>query len=338
MSDFADFLDAKFDLDERSLAREVRDECFAAIAGRRRLRCCDVGTGTGAMVRRVLDAARGAAAIEIDAIDRDDGLLARALEQLRAHLARHGCTTTQVESVGSGSGSGAWSEDRGTEPATADIECCPAPTTRRIEALQEDRLAAPQARRRITVRLLRTDAARFEPAAGERYDLVTAHAFMDLVPMRPLLDRFAAWLAPGGLFYATLNYDGQTTLLPSYADAGFEAELLRRYDASMEARRVAGEPTGGAHSGRRLYAMLPEAGFKIVACASSDWNALPHRGRLRPGDRFVVAVLLDAIRRENQAHGEADRVAAWWHDRRTRLEMGTLGAIVHQIDILALRR
>lgn len=299
MPDFAVFLDAKFDLDERSLAADVRRACFDALADRDRLRCLDVGAGTGAMARRLLDAGPAARSVEIVLLDRDEGLLARARETLAADLARRGLSVFRGEDT--------------------------------------SRLDAHDGHRRIGLRFDCCDVGDFEPRAGERYDVVTAHAFMDIVPMRPLLPRIADWLAPRGLFYATSNYDGATALFPMYADEAFEGELLRRYDASMEARRVGGEPTGGMHSGRRLHAMLPDAGFEILAWGSSDWNIVPQHGRLRRGDAVVVAVLLDAIERENQAHCDAHRLAAWRRDRCALAEAGRLGAIVHQIDVLAVR-
>lgn len=300
MPDFADFLDAKFDLDERSLAREVRDDCFARLARRDRLRCLDIGSGTGAMVRRLLGANLPAEAFELVALDRDPTLLARARATLVAFLA-----------------------SRGFDALRAPADCT-------------DRIEASDGRRHVSLRFACYDAMGYEPHAGERYDLVTAHAFLDLVPMRPLLERIRAWLAPDGLLYATLNYDGDTALFPQYADAPFEARLLERYDASMEERRVDGQPTGGARSGRRLHAMLPQAGFEIVAYASSDWNAVPRDGRLRGADGLVVSVLLEALRRENEAHCDRGRLAAWYRDRRRLQETGRLGAIVHQIDVLAM--
>ncbi len=299
MPEFADFLEAKFDLDERSLAVDVRRACIDSIAHRDRLRCVDIGTGTGAMVRRLLDARIGARAIDIVAIDRDERLIDRARERIAVHLRQRGFEL----------------------PGQAD----------------ESRIQASDAHRFVTLRLAHGEAAGFEPRAGERFDLVTAHAFMDLVPMRPLLLRIADWLAPGGLFYATLNYDGDTAFFPTYCDAAFETALLQRYDASMEERRIDGQPTGGARSGRRLHALLPDAGFEVLAWGSSDWNIVPRDGRLRPGDAVVLSVLLDALRRENEAHCDVRRLDAWHRDRRALLAAGRLGAIVHQIDVLAVR-
>lgn len=295
MPDFGDFLEAKFALDERSLARDVRG-AWLAMLQRDALRCLDIGTGTGAMVRRLLDAVPAASSIEVVALDRDSGILARARASMRAHLSRRGFEQHD----------------------------------------EADGIEAHDARRRVHLRFACSDILQFEPQPGDRYDLVTAHAFMDLVPMRPLLERIAGWLSPGGLFYATLNYDGETVLLPPHADAAFEESLLARYDASMEERRVEGSPTGGARSGRRLHALLDEAGFEILACASSDWNAVPHHGRLRDGDAVVLSVLLDALRRECEPHVDRARLAAWYDERRALLAAGRLGAIVHQIDLLAV--
>ena len=304
MPDFAEFLDAKFDLDERSLARDVRDECFTRLACRDRLRCLDVGSGTGAMIRRLLDADLPAETLELVALDRDAALLARARASLVASLASRGFVLREI---------------------------VPAPSSDRA-----DHIEASDGRRHVALRCTCCDVNDFEPDSGERYDLVTAHAFIDLVPMRPLLERISGWLAPDGLLYATLNYDGETALFPQYADAELEERLLARYDASMEERRIDGKPTGGARSGRRLHAMLPAVGFEVLAFASSDWNAVPHDGQLRAADAVVVSVLLEAMRRENEAHCDPERLAAWYRDRRTLLEAGRLGAIVHQIDVLAM--
>ena len=55
--DFADYLEAKIALDERSLNPDVRRACITRLRTRQPvLRWLDAGTGTGAMVRRLLRA------------------------------------------------------------------------------------------------------------------------------------------------------------------------------------------------------------------------------------------------------------------------------------------
>jgi len=177
----------------------------------------------------------------------------------------------------------------------------------------------------------------FSPAVGQAYDLIAAHALMDIVPVAPTVGHFKRWLIPGGLLYATLNYDGGTTLLPAYEDEHFEDRLLREYDASMEKRLVDGATTGASRSGRRLHAALIEAGFDIIACGSSDWNLTPQRGAYRDQDAICLRALLEMIHGEGQqcADIDAEALSAWHETRRIQIATGTLGLIVHQFDILA---
>lgn len=297
--EFSDFLEAKFDLDERSLNADVRRACIERIAPRDSLRWLDVGSGTGAMVRRLLRSGIRASEWSITALDRDPRLLDRAAERLAIELAERGCRVRR--------GPGRIDAEDGARWVRVEFRC--------------------------------GDVLRFEPSPDTGYDLVTAHAFMDIVPMASTLARFARWLARDGLLYATLNYDGDTALFPLYDDEAFERDVLARYDESMELRRVDGQASGGARSGRRLHRMLCDAGFDVVAFGSSDWNITPSQRRYRNGERLVLAVLLDAMRDEcrGQPHIDVDRLATWHRDRSDRLDAGGLGAIIHQLDLLALR-
>jgi SAM-dependent methyltransferase len=295
--DFADYLEAKLALDARSLNIEAWQACLARLGGRDRLRVLDVGSGTGAMVRRLAGDAP-AAALDLTALDRDRRLLETARTAVRERLAQLGLC----------------SQDRG------------------------DRVEAGDGVRRVHVTFKCCDLFDFEPPSPD-YDLITAHAFMDLVPMARALGLYSRWLSDGGLLYATLNYDGETDLFPQYGDPGFEATLLAVYDDSMDRRRVAGEPTGGARSGRRLYTLLEHAGFEVVAYGSSDWNLTPLDRRYRARDADVLRMMLQCIRGEAEREPMIDRARlADWHARRSEeLARGALGMIVHQIDILAAR-
>ncbi len=165
---------------------------------------------------------------------------------------------------------------------------------------------------------------------------VCAHTFLDLVPLPRALAQVKSLLVPGGVFYATCNYDGSTTLFPPSANPAFEAELLARYDRSMELRRVNGETTGGALCGRRLHQELTAGGWKVLGFGSSDWNLAPVQGAYLDEDARVLRALLAMILSEGAGLDER-ALAEWYRERLAQLEAGQLGLIVHQLDFLALR-
>jgi trans-aconitate methyltransferase len=295
---FAEYLEAKFALDERSLNPHVRQACIERIGSSRPvLRWLDVGTGTGAMVQRLHKNIPGS--LSITALDRNAALLEVASAKLKADLERD-----------------------------ADRML----TTRRG-------IEAHMAARRVFIDFACCDLLDFEPRTAGRFDLITAHALMDVVPLEATLSRFSAWLSPGGFLYATLTYDGATTLFPLYEDRPFEATLLAAYDDSMERRRVQGEATGGAHAGRRLHTLVSRMGFDVIAYGSSDWNITPFGRRYRDRDGDVLRALVSCIRDEGERAPaiDASRLARWHAERSAAIDRADLGIIVHQLDMLAAR-
>jgi len=274
---FAAFLQAKFALDERSLNREVRAAFQDALHSLPQIHCLDVGAGTCATLRRLLNSEL-TTPLSLTALDRDPGLLDIARQQAAG-----------------------W--------------------------LQDKRLTA--------IRFAVDDVKHHRP--DRRYNVITAHAFLDLAPLPEALRLFAAWLQPGGYLYASTNYDGDTAPLPVYDDADFEARLLEHYNQTMEQRRVDGQATGGAYCGRRLHELLPEYGFDILAHGSSDWNIAPVLGEYRDCDSVCLEALLEMIYGEGQRSGlfcqvELDR----WHEDRLRLlQRRRLVLTIRQLDLLA---
>jgi SAM-dependent methyltransferase len=289
---FADFLQAKFALDERSLNREVRAAFLDALHSLPQIHCLDVGAGTGATLRRLLNSEL-ATPLSLTALDRDPGQL---------DIARQ-------EAAG-------WLRALGLEP--------------RMEAgaiqTQGERLTA-----------IRFAAGELKDYRPDRfYNVITAHAFLDLTPLPEALRLFAAWLQPGGYLYASINYDGDTALLPVYDDAGFEARLLEHYNHTMERRRVDGQATGGAYCGRRLHGLLPEYGFDILAHGSSDWNIASVLGDYRDGDSVCLKALLEMIYGEGQRSGlfHQDQLDRWREDRLRLLQRRWLELTIRQLDLL----
>jgi SAM-dependent methyltransferase len=294
---FHDYLEAKFALDERSLNHEVRTEFARWASGQPRLTCLDLGTGTGASVQRLLSLPTKAH-LHVTAVDRDRTLLDIARAGI-ADLLRQKGSDVAEEPVG---------------------------------------IRARQGQREIVVEFVCSDLRHFQPNdAPGSYDAVIAHAVMDLLPLRTMAERIARWLRAEGVFYSTINYDGETALFPIYVDEVLENRILDVYDASMEQRRIWDESSGGARSGRRLHSVLGETGFETIAYGTSDWNITPSRCAYRNRDATCLTALLNMIRDEAERSGQfsGDSLDRWYRERSERLAAGGLGLIVHQIDLLA---
>jgi len=290
---FADFLKAKFALDERSLNREVRGAFLDALRSLAQIECLDVGAGTCATLRRLLNNGL-ITPLAVTALDRDPGLLAIGRQDTEG-----------------------WLSAVGLEPRIAS------------GAIQTP------GERPTAIRFAVAELKDHRP--DRPYNVITAHAFLDLAPLPQALRLFATWLQPGGYLYATINYDGDTALLQAYDDAAFEARLLGHYNDTMELRRVDGHATGGAYCGRRLQELLPASGFDILALGRSDWNITPVEGRYCDGDALCLEALLEMIYAEAQRSGLfcQHQLGHWHQDRLRLLQQRTLRSTIRQLDLLA---
>lgn len=307
--DFQSYLEAKAPLDSASLNPALFQRFRESLEADRAPRLLDLGTGTGAALRRVL-ALPLSADLELTGLDRDARSLAQARRRIAGLLRAQGCRV-RVQAEQSG-----W-------------------------LLQT--IAGP---RRVRVRLVRGDL--LAPGAagllGEGgFEYLTAHALLDLLPLGRALRVARTLLAPEGLLYSTLNYDSGITLLPEDRDPDFERALLAAYDRSMEMRRVEGEPTGGAFCGRRLRAELERGGFRVVAEGRSDWVVRPPAGpatrRQLPQLSAFLRALLGMIVGEGlrAADIEPERLQAWRRRRFADLRAGRLGLAARNLDLLAAK-
>lgn len=308
---FRRYLEAKFELDSASLNPNVAALFRERLCAQASPRLLDIGTGTGAMLRRLLELPLRGETVLVG-LDRDAGSLEAARREVARALRAAGWVLY-----------GEASRARST-------------------------ITARRGGRRLRVELARGDILGPElpePVAAGGFCAVTAHAVLDLLPVAPALARLRSLLSPGGLLYATLNYDGVTTLLPPEAPGGFEQRLLAEYDRSMERRRAPGPgsrallPTGGAHSGRRLYAAAAGGGFQVLGVGASDWCLFPHGGRYSPAERLFLRTMLGFIAAEGARRPRlpADELRRWLTRRLAQTRAGTLGLVVHQLDLLLQR-
>ncbi len=166
-----------------------------------------------------------------------------------------------------------------------------------------------------------------------RWDLIVAHAFLDLVDLETTLPGLLGLLAPGGCFYFTLNFDGATIFEP-VIDPELDRLIETRYHRTMDQRRVRGRPSGSSHTGRRLFAQLAAAGGTVLAAGASDWLVFPGPNGY-PGDE---AYFLHFILRTMQQALEGDPLLPaadfqdWLVRRRQQLKLRELVYRARQLD------
>ena len=75
------------------------------------------------------------------------------------------------------------------------------------------------------------------------WDLLVAHAVLDLIDLPTALPRLLSLLSPGGLFYFTLNFDGVTTFEPPI-DPDLDALIEALYHRTMDTAPLRGPALG----------------------------------------------------------------------------------------------
>jgi len=184
------------------------------------------------------------------------------------------------------------------------------------------------------IRFQQADATNFHAEIGF-YDLLIANAFLDLVDVPRSLPLFARWLAPDGLFYFTINFDGETIFEPVF-DEFFEAKMIALYHQSMDGRLINGLPSGDSRTGRRLFAHLGAAGAQILAAGASDWVVYPGTDGYLSDEAYFLYCIIDFFESALRNHPELvqSELEDWLTGRRKQIERGELIYIAHQLDFL----
>jgi SAM-dependent methyltransferase len=169
------------------------------------------------------------------------------------------------------------------------------------------------------------------------WDLLAAHAFLDLFDLPAVLPVFLHVLRPGGAFYFTLNFDGETIFEP-HIDPGLDEHIISLYHRSMDERRVNGLPSGDSRSGRHLFSLLPQAGGMILASGASDWVVFPGPGGYPGDEAYFLHHILHFFEQSLSGHPELDdhRFSDWLERRHAQVERTELVYIAHQMDFFGL--
>jgi SAM-dependent methyltransferase len=190
-----------------------------------------------------------------------------------------------------------------------------------------------------------------QEAGRQTWDLLVAHAFLDLLDLPAALPQLFKLLRPEGLFYFPINFDGLTALEPQI-DPVYDELVLALYHHSMDERLVDGKPSGDSRTGRHLFAQLRSAGAQILAAGSSDWVVFANPAEFiaedsarysarklagYPGDEaYFLHFIIHTIHLALVNHPELDaaRFQAWIAERHAQVDRGELVYIAHQLDIL----
>lgn len=297
---FPAYLSAKKSVDDRALNRHVWQslvKALPAVTPAAPLRVLDVGAGTGVMLERMLEWGLLTDAV-YTAIDNDSGNIDAARESLPR-----------------------WANEQGF----------------RVASDGEGRLLFRRARQNVSVELEAISIFDFIEREQTRrnWDVLVAHAFLDLMNLQTTLPALFSALRRGGLFYFTINFDGATIFEPEI-DSQFDALIETLYHRTADERRTAGRPSGDSRAGRHLFHHLREASAEILDAGSSDWVVFAKSDGYPNNEAYFLHFIINTIYTALSGHPQLDpeRFARWIDERHRQVEQGTLTYIAHQLDFL----
>ena len=186
----------------------------------------------------------------------------------------------------------------------------------------------------VRVRLVHAELGSYlEAAGGAPADVLIANAVLDLVDVPAVLPGLLRLLVPGGAYWFTINYDGETVFEPGHP---LDDQVMRAYHRDMDERVRYGRPAGDSRTGRRLFHHLRAAGAPALAAGSSDWVVSAGPDGSYAGDEAyflssILSTIQDALRSRPDRVEPAD-LAGWLAVRQRQLAAGDLVYLAHQLD------
>ena len=297
---FTRYLAAKKSVDDRALNRHVWHSLAQAIAQATSdwpIQVLEIGAGIGTMVERLVEWGVLQQAT-YTAIDADPETIIESRQRLPAWMREHGFKVRQETATQQRF----WRDGHDIVVET--------------EVIDLQRLANRSHGRRT-------------------WDLLIAHAVLDLLAIPITLPSLLSLLRPDGLCYFTIAFDGATILQPAI-DPEFDVAIETLYHLTMDQRWSADHLAGDSCTGRHLFGHLHAAGVEILDAGSSDWVifAGPHG---YPGDEaYFLHFIIHTIGAALEGHPALDpiRLTRWIAQRHAQIEAGSLVYIAHQLDFL----
>ena len=300
MYSFTQYLAAKKTVDDRALNRSVFSKLKNAAAKQVNLRCLELGAGVGTMLERLLQAGVFQQASYMG-IDSDPANIETGLKRLQAWGTAHGY---------------------------------------QVQPERTELVFRSQPRREIRAALQSADALEYCTRSETQgaYDLLAAHAFLDLFDLPGALPVFLRALRPGGLCYFTINFDGDTIFEPTISPV-FDDLVTSLYHRTMDERLTDGKRSGDSRSGRHLFSLLPQNGVQILAAGASDWVVFPGARGYPNDEAYFLHHILHFFEQSLGGHPELDQdtFRSWLTLRHAQVERGELVFIAHQLDFLGIK-
>ncbi len=309
-----EYLTAKRTVDDRALNQRVLSEFSEAIATQNvPVSICEVGAGTGTMVARLARLELLPDRCFYRLVERNPECVSVARTHLPEWLSEAGYTCAVETKPGSE-----------TKSRRAD-------NSARGEDSIVERISATDGKRELTVEIRQQDIR--EISLHHQFDAVVACAVLDIVP-REILSKLMGLLAPGGVCYTPITFDGLTGFVPSHP---LDSAVTEAYHGHMADRKGL-----GPNAGRAVLDLLSNQDTEILAVGGSDWVIRPVSGQYPNDEQFVAEYLLATVvaavsERIDQANTQLTRseLARWETDRNNALAQGELTVIAHNLDILA---
>lgn len=293
---YARYLSSKKTVDDRALNRQVADRLRSALTPHPAPRILEIGAGLGTMVARMIDWQLVSRA-EYVLLDADATSLQEACGWLSDWAQRqHHDTEAEPDGLRIRTKAGA---NVGVTMCHMDLEAY---------------LDSAEARR-------------------QSVDLLVANAFLDLVDLPYFLPRLFELIVPEGLFWFTINFDGETIFQPEHP---CDDALLAVYHRSMDQRVRNGRSAGDSQCGRRLFGHLRAAGAEILAAGASDWVVFAPQGRYIADEAYFLSSIVHTIHDELTGWSDVDQEALkeWVNLRMSQISAGDLTYIAHQLDFV----
>ncbi|MGZ4851242.1 MAG: hypothetical protein ACXV2C_07680 [Candidatus Bathyarchaeia archaeon] len=191
--------------------------------------------------------------------------------------------------------------------------------------------------RRIEMLFKNEDFFDFASRERDKWDLIIANAFLDLVNNPVALYLMGKLLEKGSIFYFTINFDGMTILEP-VIDKEIDELILKQYHRTMDERLVNGMCSGDSLAGRHLFTYLKEVGMQILNSGASDWVIFAKQNGYTQDEAYFLHFMLHNIQEalENNAELDAGLLNDWISKRHDQVENNELIYIAHQIDFVGI--